>query len=288
MNYCIQYHKSFRYLDKINEIIITYKDKEITVVDFLKTIDENIRVILDISQTKVDIDSNLQCFLAARGVHKNLAIKISLDNKDAAMDLYEHNIPFFFDTLVDNWDTVISFIKYNVSDIYIVNELGFELKDIAELCHNNKVKVRVFPNVAQTSSKINNIDTIKSFFIRPEDIELYEPYVDVCEFFGPLDRQSVLYDIYTDKRWHGNLEQLIIGLKTSINNKNIIPAFGEKRVNCKKKCYQNNCALCDKILLFVNQLDKANLELVIKNEDKTNEINDTTETTNENEPNTNS
>lgn len=274
MKYSINFHRDFRYMEEIDEIIITYKDKNAEVLDFLKTVSENQRVILDTTKDdNIVIEKNLEIFSAAKKIHKNIAIKMALWQRGAAADLYEENIPFFFDTFVDSWDILISFIKMNVSDVYVANELGFELKNISKVCKDANVNIRVFPNVAQTSSKIDNLDMLKAFFIRPEDIYAYEPYVDICEFFGPLDRQSVLYEIYKSEKWLGDLRELIIGLNFSIGSRTILPCFGEERVNCGKKCYYGQCIICDKIKTISNQLKEAGVELVTRKE-KDNDKND--------------
>ena len=43
------------------------------------------------------------------------------------------------------------------------------------------------------------MNTFQQFYIRPDAVQLYEEFVDVFEFFGPLDKQPVLYDIYYDE-----------------------------------------------------------------------------------------
>lgn len=265
MKYCVNFHRDFRYINEIDEVIIVYKNKNAEILRFLENISEQQRVIVDISNDdEIDIAKNLDIFSAAMLKHKNLVIKMSITQKDMCVDLFEANIPYFFGEFVDKWDTLMSFIKLGTTDIYIVNELGFELKNVSKVCKENNVKIRVFPNVAQISSKIDNLDKLKSFFIRPEDIYAYEPYVDVCEFFGPLNRQSVLYEIYKNEKWLGDLRELIIGLGFSIGSRTILPCFGEERVNCGKKCYYGQCIICEKIMTIANQLKEAGVELVTK------------------------
>lgn len=264
MKYSINFHRDFRYMDKIDEIIITYKNKNAEVLKFLETVPEQQRVILDACGEDIEITKNIDIFSAAMLKHKNTVVKISMTQRSMCVDLFEAHIPYFFGDFVDKWDTLISFIKLGVTDVYIVNELGFELKNISKVCKKNNVKIRVFPNVAQTSSKIDNLNKLKAFFIRPEDIYVYESYVDVCEFFGPLDRQSVLYEIYTKGKWLGDLRELIVGLGFSIGSRTILPCFGEERVNCGKKCYYGQCIICDKIMTISNQLKEAGVELVVK------------------------
>lgn len=265
MKYCAKFYRDFRYMNEVDEIMITYKNQDANLIKFLVEIPEWQRIVVDISHNEdMKIEENLSIFYAAFRQHKNLTIKMSITQKDMCADLFEQNIPYFFDEFVDKWDVLISFIKLGVSDVYIVNELGFELKNVSKVCKENNVNIRVFPNVAQSGSKINNLDKLKTFFIRPEDIYAYEEYVDICEFFGPLDRQSVLYKIYKNERWMGNLEELIIGLNISFSNRTILPIFGEKRINCEKKCYYGQCIICEKIETVANQLKEAEIELVTK------------------------
>lgn len=45
----------------------------------------------------------------------------------------------------------IGLVKLKVKDIYIVNELGFELDKIAEIAHKENINIRIIPNIAQSS-----------------------------------------------------------------------------------------------------------------------------------------
>ena len=66
---------------------------------------------------------------------------------------------------------------------------------MAAAAHVKNIQIRVFPNVAQSRSEI---PAIKQFFIRPEDLNAYEPYVDIYEFYrvNSSINTDVLYEIY--------------------------------------------------------------------------------------------
>ena len=71
--------------------------------------------------------------------------------------------------------------------MYITNEFAFNMIDISKVCYLNSTMIRVYPNIAQTSArKTSTIDSLTKFFIRPEDVMFYEPYVDVFEFYCPI------------------------------------------------------------------------------------------------------
>lgn len=264
MKYSARYDRDFRYLKEVDEVIIDYKNKDGELIRFMETIPEQQRIIVKITDKKLDIDENISILAAAAKVHPNMAVLLPTADAAFAETLKNENLSFFFDKFVNEWDVFMSYMELGISDIYIVNELAFEMPEVSRICKEHNVRVRIFPNVAQMSNTAANLNKLKAFYIRPEDIATYEPYVDVCEFFGPIDRQSVLYEIYKNEKWMGDLEELIIGLNYSIPNQSIIPAFGEQRLNCRKDCYRGKCIVCDKIASIANSLKDAGVQLRIR------------------------
>lgn len=96
-------------------------------------------------------------------------------------------IPFFFSNYVTHFDQIAVYSQYNPTDMYICEELGFFLNKISESLHEKNIRVRVFPNICQSS--ILEIEDIKTFFIRPEDIKIYKEFVDVFELVSDAQRQ---------------------------------------------------------------------------------------------------
>ena len=133
------------------------------------------------------------------------------------------------------------------------------------------MRIRVFPNVAQCSTEYTN--DLKKFFIRPEDLENYEPYVDVYEFYGDSNKLLTYYQIYKyDKKWFGPLKDLIIGFNDEIDNKYIIPRFPERRIKCGKKCLKGvSCSMCETIEQLSKTLEDAKMIIQI-DKDKNNDI----------------
>jgi hypothetical protein len=101
--------------------------------------------------------------------------------------------------------------------------------------------------VAQSSGKglSGVIPAINQFFIRPEDTETYEPFVDVFELWGDSSRLSVTYEIYKQQQWLGDIQDLIIGFNDDVPNAGIMEHFAQIRLGCKKKCFQGKkCDIC--------------------------------------------
>ena len=150
MKYCANYHKDFRYLDKVDEIIIKYQNQtQKQLIDFLETVRAEVRVIVKLEDNSLNIDKATEIFANAKVIHSNLAVMLS--GPDAAFSdrLREKNIPFFYFSLVDKWDVLMSYLAVGVSDVYIVNELGFDLKDVSKEIINAKI----FRNIVIVKNK---------------------------------------------------------------------------------------------------------------------------------------
>lgn len=276
MKYCINYSNKSHIIDKVDEILIRFdKNKILELFTQFIPVHLNQRVIIQLIESDVDtIINNLKKIISIYNENENIKFDIQLPfyNQKFIEELKNTNLKYFFKTSADTWDKFTGLISQNVSDVYITDELAFELDKVAEIAHKNNIKVRIYPNIAQ--SKWDKLPDILKFFVRPEDIEMYKPYVDVCEFYGDKVQQiDTYYKIYSeDKKWFGDLQEIIIGLDSKIDSRYIIPRFAEKRIKCGKDCLKNGkCEVCKRILDLSEQLESAHLIVQIdkeKEEDK--------------------
>lgn len=251
MKFAVKFYKDCRILPQVDEIIIQYNEKNPNLIKFVQEYKEDQRIVINITELS-NIEDNLNIFEAAFKAHPHFAILLS--QKQNIADIAEMNIPFFFLEGASCLDDMAAMVNAGVSDLYVINELAFNIVEVSEYCHKKNVSVRVYPNVAQSLSRLNNINSLTKFFVRPDAVQVYSPYVDVMEFFGPLDKQPVLYEIYRDERWQGNLDDIIIGLNKHIDNKTIVPYFDIIRLKCGKVCSFEKCSICSAVEKFGNTL----------------------------------
>lgn len=250
MKYCIDYQKDFKQIPDADEITINFRRQDTSLPAFLKKYkDKTINIY--IPDEDDFIENN--CIEIFNIIHEeglvNFVFKLRPYQKDASK-LYTllsttTSYPYFFATFVHDWDTLWGYIDLHPSSIYITEDLGFEIKTVAEILHGFGIEVRCFPNVAQSSWRAT--PALKKFFIRPEDIPIYEKYVDVCEFFGKSESISTYLRIYKKMgKWAGKLKEIIIDFDSDINSKCILPSFATHRLDCGKRCLKNHtCAICD-------------------------------------------
>lgn len=258
-------------IEKADEIMLEYNRKNLKIIDYIKE-HSNQRIILNIS--------NLDEALQYKEIEKlnaiyvenklNFSIKLPSYNEKIKDLLSSLQVPFFFDWIVTDWDELLGYIQLGVSDVYIGNNLGFELDKVAEVAHQNNVQIRVFPNVAQSSWK--ETSGLKKFFIRPEDVTFYSDYVDVFEFWGTdLKKQEIFYKIYSKQEWFGSLNEIIYELNEELDSRYIIPRFAEKRVRCKKECLKGGkCQICDRIKELSHTLEEAHIIVDYNNKEDLN------------------
>lgn len=270
----MKFFSTSKKLYEFDEIIIKYDHFTLALDDFIKY-HKNQRIIIDLLDPQsIDegsrFNENLELFKQVNEKWTNITIRLNLAEDILRVDQFKDaGLPFFINIRVDNLDTLRYLVDIGVSDVYIVNELGFNLKKVSEFCHNNGVNVRVFPNVAQSKTYEYTLDPLTKFFIRPDDILTYEEYVDTIEFFGGLASQDVLYDIYNDGRWQGDLNELILDLSKEINCMNLLPDFGKHRTCCEKRCALDKCNYCMIANSFAKELEKKDIYVTKgKNEKK--------------------
>lgn len=116
------------------------------------------------------------------------------------------------------------------------------------------IKLRVVPNVAYYAF-IPREDGVCGSWIRPEDLNLYEPFIDVIEFEDcDVKKEQALYRIYMEqKSWPGDLGRIITNLNYLGVNRMIPSELSEKRMSCGQACMRgSHCKLCYRYLDLAN------------------------------------
>ena len=260
MKYCVPYRSSFRFMRYVDEIILDYSEYP-DIVDFVASsnFSQEQMLIIDIRRSTASLEDILPMLHKLWDIHPLFKVKCFSSQHEA---MWDSGLCYFFSEYCYTKDEVYSFIERGVTDIYIVADLAFNLKEIAESPLLDNIVIRVIPNIAQYTEKCKEVPDILRFFVRPEDTDVYDKYVDVFEILAPGDKLSVLFEIYKNKRWLGNLGDIISGIDEEIPNNGIVAKFGEQRVNCGHKCMLNNCGVCNLTKEASKLLEKVSLGIV--------------------------
>lgn len=269
MKYSAKFNRNFRHIKDIDEVILPYNAEGGDLAIFVpETFNKSQRIIVSLPTNENVILAGIPGIQKLRNDGWNIAIRLS-------RWAYEHtdiptDIPFFFEEYPRNLEEIYADAESGVSDIYITESLGFCMKAVKAIKERYEVQIRVIPNIAQCSPTARTlISPMKKFWIRPEDTELYEGYIDVFELAGGIDdsRLSVVYEIYKQQQWMGNLNDLILdfGEDTEVYpNLGMSPHFAEMRFNCGKGCLVGSCNLCDELGHLAQSFSSVGIEIVKK------------------------
>ena len=260
MKFCVSYYKDFRYNDVVDEIVFSYANFNDGIVNEMKNWKDEQRIIIDIcygGEPKI-----IPILQMCKKKHENLVIRLSTNMENMVKKLQEAGLPYFFSNYAKTADEVYSMIKRGATDVYVTENLGFNLKDIGFYCKSKRISVRVIPNIAQYAAGFGEeVPDAYKFFVRPEDVDLYDQYVNVFEIVCPNNKLSVTYEIYRNGVWTGDLGQLIIGLREPFYNSGIVDYFGEARIKCQHRCMQEKCQLCQNMKELAGRLYENNLAI---------------------------
>ena len=267
--FALNYNRINPYMDEVSEIIIKFH-KSNNLLDFLKEHKDQ-RIVISIEDgLKFIKDGGIDYFKLIKQLNiNNFILRFPSMFSDKSItkkqseEIRAEKIPSFFNDYVDKWDVLYGYFDLGVKAVYIANELGFELDKVHEMAAEQGVEIRVLPNVAQ-SSWFSTPDLTK-FFIRPEDIEDYEPYVDVFELYetnpGRPQIGEILYKAYAkDKKWFGKLNEIISNFDNDLDGRFTHPLWADRRLSCGKKCLKGaRCRMCYTLAGLADTLKKVGI-----------------------------
>lgn len=241
-------HDKPEYLDRFQELIIN-ENNDGTVFEFMKKF-HNHRFIIKIEGIPQFLDNNkISSYVQFCKENPEIEVvfcfyRLSDYGPRLLKLMRENEMQYFYADYVRSWDTLNGFYKEGVSDFYIVEELGFDLPTVRKVV-GDEHNIRVIPHIAQSS--FINTPAMQKFFIRPDDLKEYEPYVDVLEFLNIQNPNAsvTMARIYKDEGWAGNLGEIISDFNETIDNRDILDGFAERRLTCGRRCMRGNgCNMC--------------------------------------------
>lgn len=248
MKYSVQAHQPKDFLQKVDEIKLQYKDRE-TLYDYETwgLMDKDIVISIPYNEQDIDWD-----FLSVMAEKMNLTL--ALGSMLMINECLKRHIKYYWNYPVSTYYDLEGVLYCGVSQVQLAAPLTFDLERVTEIIPE-EVKIRVVANMAY-EYYLPHRDGIEGFFIRPEDVELYEPYIDIIEFMtSNLEQERQLFTIYTvDKKWPGNLRFIINNLDVDVDNRGLNGTnFAEERLVCGQKCKRNfSCNFCYNTIRFID------------------------------------
>ena len=125
------------------------------------------------------------------------------------------------------------------------------------------IKLRVIPTRC-SDHKFPTEDGICGHWIRPEDLEEYDDYIDVVEFEDcAIRREETLFKVYKEqKTWSTNLNILVEDLDSNALNRLVNPDLIYHRLGCGQAC--KNYSTCHACYHALNLAQREKIEKLKK------------------------
>lgn len=159
---------------------------------------------------------------------------------------HKENIRFYWNFPINNFYDLQALKNLGAEYALIDSPIFHDIQKAASI----GIKLRVVPNIAYYAY-IPRKDGVCGSWIRPEDLHLYEPYIEAIEFEDcDIKKEQALYRIYCEqKAWPGDLGMIITNLNYTGVNRMIPEELTLKRMSCGQRCQSgSSCQLCYRYL----------------------------------------
>lgn len=248
MKYCLSSRQSAEYLAKADEIQVEYRDRH-SIPDLAVKYPEATIVLQFLpSQTKDDpID---WAEINEYNVVAQQKFICCLADLNDVPNCKKYDIKFYWGYPVESFYELQGLKRMGVCYVRLGTTLFFSLDAVKKI----GVPARAVPNVAY-NGYIPQPHGVYGQWIRPEDVSIYEEYIDTLEFEdADLIKEAALYRIYSKNGWPGNLNTLITNLNYDVTSSLIPQETIMARLNCEQKCQKgSHCTLCVRSFIFADK-----------------------------------
>lgn len=250
MKYCIHARQPLSVLAKAEQIKMRYEDHDI-LFDLVEKLPEKTFIIEIPFGTEVDWNKMKQYNVLCQD------FVLALYDLKMIEKCKELEIQFYYAYPITSYFELTSIIPLQPAYIFIGMPLTF---DVIKLNSLTNIPIRMCPNKSYDEYIPRERENgICGQWIRPEDQEYYEPYIDVLEFAAnDLTEEQTLLHIYKDnKEWPGNLNLIIKNLNYNIDNRVLPDDFAARRLSCLQRCLRDGiCHHCESSFKFAEVMSK--------------------------------
>ena len=174
-------------------------------------------------------------------------------------DIIDKKLPFYFGSSnpAHNWTQLENYASIGVTDVFIADDLTFNLSEVRDFCDKYNIKIRIV--LDRLSSSVTTSKKVPVYF--PQSIDYMSIYYDIGEFATDDEHQlRVLYKVwFKDKQWLGNIQEINPEVSFKFPAQGVPRRFVRFRSNCGQRCLRGGaCNECNLIpQLAVNLAEKG-------------------------------
>lgn len=201
---------------------------------------------------------NVQHLNVINKAYSNVYVRLKAKDWGAIRELRSNKHKFFFDSEQPAYNLTMldAYAELGVTDVYIADDLCYNLKETKDRCEKYDIKIRLVLNHIPMTTPGRGYDATSIIF-RPNDMNYLKMYFDTFEFDcgKPYDwkKHRVLFMTYFIKqRWEGELSEINPDIRIPLDNRTLSDDFSYYRMNCKRRC--DRCNICNNLYLTSERL----------------------------------
>lgn len=202
-------------------------------------------------------------------IHSQLFIRVSVSQLMSVPKLKDRGLRFFFDSNynINSFCQLQDILDFGVTDVYLNEDLCYDLPRVRELCNQYHVRTRVIVNKIPMLTLGKSTDVTAPIYL-PENLGVMSRFYDVIEFEleGSWNRFDVLHKIwFLDETWRGNARDINIDLGLDISGTGFFYTLCEEKMTCKHKCLTegSSCKKCQQYMDIVNIMEEKGFEYTL-------------------------
>ena len=250
--------------DKLNQATNTVQESQMLfdkLISFVQTYSDK-RINIAITDVRIPVNH----LITLNKINPNIHIRLNLYQFSYIDKLKKENIKFFFDSdlPVSTFILLDELIRLGVTDVYIADDLCYNLEKVSKRCKKDNIQIRLILNKIPVTTPTAYTD-VRAPIFTPRHFEVLDQYIDVAEFDCFYNNESdaynwkvfnVLYKSWFIKHdWYNDLREINKDLEIFYPVRQEMPNFIERKVNCGRKCvYDDICYKCDTVVELANLL----------------------------------
>ncbi len=214
---------------------------------------------------------HLPTLKSINSINNHIYVRLKASDMMNLKDLKENHIRFFFDSDCPayNYSVLDAFINMGVSDVYIADDLCYNMSDVEAYIHGKHITMRLVLNRIPSTSIDRGVNQRSPIYM-PKDMDELSKYYDVFEFDcgEPYDwaKFDVLYrSWFENKYWHGEMYEINSDVDQKFHCDSLFPEFTGFKLNCGRRCntrITNHCRKCEQFLELGETLKKKEVRFV--------------------------
>ena len=243
MKCCLSSRCEISYLKQADEVKYAYQDRG-SIIRRKEDFHPNATIVLHHLRTDPPIE--WEYLENIKTVYENKFI-LALYSLQECEEAKARGFRFYLNLPVTSYWELRALKELGVEYVHLGAPLFFDIERAASV----GVPVRAVPNVAYADG-LPHDNGLCGCWIRPEDLKMYEPYVQIIEFEDCENhlREQAMFRIYMQGNgWSGPMEQLITNYDYPGEGRMFNPRFTVARLNCNHICQTPGrvCRICKRL-----------------------------------------